>query len=220
MKVYLEPDDLDVRIEIVPLIDVIFCILVFFILGAVTFARMEGLNVDLPQAGTAKTQFGDTLPVEVDALGQIKVRNTTISESQLTQLLAAYVGQNPEGIVVLQADKLVSYGQVARLIDTLQKVGGTRVALGATMQAPVPQPGGTFPGESLPTLPNQLQPDLNRPAGSPYVPTVPAPLPNSAPNSVPNSSNASPLQNFNSSDGLNPQPSNPSPSTAQPNPRP
>ncbi len=201
MKVYLEPDDLDVRIELIPLIDVIFCILVFFILGAVSFARMEGLNVDLPQAGTAQTQLGDTLPVEVDALGQIKIRNTTISENQLSQLLATYVSQNPQGVVVLQADKLVSYGQVARLIDTLQKVGGTRVALGATMQAPIPQSGSIFPGDNIPNLPNQAQPNFNQPSVPSYVPTVPVPLPNQNPNLPSNS--LSP----NSSGGLMPRPS-------------
>jgi biopolymer transport protein ExbD len=203
MKIYLEPDDLDVRIEIIPLIDVIFCILVFFILGAVSFARMEGLNVDLPQAGTAKTQFGDTLPVEVDALGQIKVRNTTISENQLSQLLSAYVSQNPEGIVVLQADKLVSYGQVARLIDTLQKVGGTRVALGATIQAPIPQSGNIFPGDEIPILPNLNQPNLNQPF-VPNASTAPVPLPN---NPNPNLPGRSSLPNSNSSGSIIPQPS-------------
>jgi biopolymer transport protein ExbD len=207
MKIYLEPDDLDVRIELIPLIDVIFCILVFFILGAVSFARMEGLNVDLPQAGTAKTQFGDTLPVEVDALGQIKVRNTTISENQLSQLLSAYVSQNPEGIVVLQADKLVSYGQVARLIDTLQKVGGTRVALGATIQAPIPQSGNIFPGDEIPILPNPAQPNLNQPF-VPNAPTAPVPLPN---NPNPNLPGRPSLPNSNSSGSIIPQPQGASP---------
>jgi biopolymer transport protein ExbD len=178
MKVYLEPDDLDVRIEIVPLIDVIFCILVFFILGAVNIARLQGLNIDLPQAETAKTQFSDTLPVEIDALGQIKIENTPVTEEQLSQILAAYVKQKPQGVVVVNADKLVSYGQVTRLIDTLQKVGGTRVALGAVPQAPAsgnPNPGGL---NLTPTLPENLSPlpDLTQPpteTPSTLVPTVP-----------------------------------------------
>ena len=46
MKVNIEPDDLDVRIEIIPLIDIIFCILVFFLLGAVTTGCTMGLDVD------------------------------------------------------------------------------------------------------------------------------------------------------------------------------
>jgi biopolymer transport protein ExbD len=185
MKVFLEPDDLDVRIEIIPLIDVIFCILVFFILGAVNFTRLSGLNVDLPQAETAQTQFSDTLPVEIDALGQIKVDNTPLTEAQLSQLLGNYVRQKPQGVVVLQADKLVSYGQVSRLIDALQKVGGSRVALGAIKQPPGDQNGSSLNplGGSVPDLPTQSQPNLAPTPEQSLTPTVPT-LPNAPSSSV------------------------------------
>jgi biopolymer transport protein ExbD len=139
MKVNLEPDELDVRIEMIPLVDVIFCILAFFILAAVGLARGEGLNIDLPTAETGQTQLGAKVAVEIDTLGQVKVQDTPITEDQLTQFLAAYVKKNPKGVIELYADKLVSYGQVVRLIDVLQKVGGNRVSLGT-------QPGaGTNP---------------------------------------------------------------------------
>jgi biopolymer transport protein ExbD len=130
MKVNLEPDELDVRIEMIPLVDVIFCILAFFILAAVGLARGEGLNIDLPTAETGQTQLSEKVAVEIDALGQIKVQDTAITEDQLTQFLAVYVKKNPKGVIELYADKLVSYGQVVRLIDVLQKVGGNRVSLG------------------------------------------------------------------------------------------
>lgn len=174
MKVFLEPDDLDVRIEIIPLIDVIFCILVFFILGAVNFTRLAGLNVDLPQAETAQTQFSDTLPIEIDALGQIKFENTPITETQLSQLLSQYVSQKPQGVVLLQADKLVSYGQVTRLIDTLQKVGGSRVALGAMKQPSVSGQGQ--PNGSAPNVPLQPLPNLNQPTAPTLEPNLPSGL--------------------------------------------
>ena len=169
MKIQLEPDDLDVRIELIPLIDVIFCILVFFILGAVSYGRAQGLNLDLPTAETAQAQLSDTLNVEVDALGQIKVENATLTEAQLVRLLGDYVRQKPQGIVVLQADKLVSYGQVARLIDTLQKVGGNRVALGAVKAAPQPTPAA---GADLLPDPLQLNPSSELPSQALPQPTV------------------------------------------------
>lgn len=172
MKVFLEPDDLDVRIEIIPLIDVIFCILVFFILGAVNFTRLAGLNVDLPQAETAQTQFSDTLPIEIDALGQIKYENTPVTEDQLSQLLAKYVSEKPQGVVLLQADKLVSYGQVTRLIDKLQKVGGSRVALGAMKQTP--DSGNSQSNESTPNVPLQTLPNLNQPTVPTLEPNTPS----------------------------------------------
>jgi biopolymer transport protein ExbD len=184
MKVYLEPDDLDVRIELIPLIDVIFCILVFFILGAVGFNRTEGLNVDLPQAGSAQTQLADTLTVEVDVLGQIIIKNTVVTRDQLSQLLATYVSQNPQGVVVFQADKRLNYETVIGLFDMLRKVGGTRVALGTTDR--VPPPTNLFPDGGIPTLPNPNQPTLNQPSVAPFVPN----------NGVPNPSVSSPQNNL------------------------
>jgi biopolymer transport protein ExbD len=172
MKVNIEPDDLDVRIEMIPLVDVIFCILAFFILAAVGLARGEGLNIDLPSAETGQTQLDKKVGVEIDALGQIKVQDTPITEEQLTQFLAAYVKQNPKGVIELYADKLVSYGQVVRLIDLLQKVGGNRVSLGtqslsATNSAPnnsLNQPLNPQQGTSQPL--NPLQQNSPFPGGT------------------------------------------------------
>lgn len=173
MKVNIEPDDLDVRIEIIPLIDIIFCILVFFLLGAVTTGSTKGLNVDLPKANSGQTQFGDQLTVEVDVLGQIIIQNTVVSKEQLSQLLATYVAQKPQGVVVFQADKRLNYETVIDLFDLLRKVGGTRVALGTTDRSATPQP--LTPGLGMPIEPNPSgQLNLNQP-------TLPNPLSNEVP---------------------------------------
>jgi biopolymer transport protein ExbD len=169
MKIYLEPDDLDVRIEIIPLIDVIFCILVFFILGAVTFGRAQSVGVDLPTAGSAQTEFDSTLNVVIDNFGLISIsekgQKTPVTEEQLGQLLAVYVSKYPQGLVQLEADKVISYGQVIRVFDLLREVGGTRVSLAVDNSSPATQlPGSTptVPG-ALQTQPNLTQPSLNQP---------------------------------------------------------
>jgi biopolymer transport protein ExbD len=173
MKVNLEPDDLDVRIEMIPLIDIIFCILVFFLLGAVTTGTTKGLNVDLPKANSGQPQLGDPLKVEVDVLGQIIVQNTVISQDQLSQLLATYVAKNPEGVVVFQADRRLNYETVMNLFDLLRKVGGTRVALATTDRSATPQ--SLTPGLGMPSVPNPSgQLNLNQP-------TLPNPLSNEVP---------------------------------------
>jgi biopolymer transport protein ExbD len=202
MKVNIEPDELDVRIEIIPLIDIIFCILVFFLLGAVSTSKTEGLNVDLPRASSGQTQFGDTLTVEVDVLGQIIIQNTVVSKDQLSQLLSTYVAQKPQGVVVFQADKRLNYETVIDLFDLLRKVGGTRVALGTTDKAAAPQNLNLPSGLELPTLPNQLgQPNLNPstvPNTSPIIPGIPNTAPNPASSipsqTVPNVNGAAPSQ--------------------------
>ena len=206
MKVNIEPDDLDVRIEIIPLIDIIFCILVFFLLGAVSTAKTEGLNVDLPQASSAQTQFGDTLVVEVDVLGQIIIQNTVVSKEQLSQLLAAYVAQKPQGVVVFQADKRLNYETVIGLFDLLRKVGGTRVALGTTDRVATPQSGSSIPGVGVPTLPNQNQLNLGQPTAPTVTPILPLPSTSAAPkNSIGTPSLSAPNSTLNPNPSVLPQ---------------
>jgi biopolymer transport protein ExbD len=183
VKVNLEPDELDVRIEMIPLVDVIFCILAFFILAAVGLARGEGLNIDLPTAETGQTQLSSKVSVEIDALGAIKVLDTPVTEEQLTQFLANYVRKNPKGVIELYADKLVSYGQVVKLIDTLQKVGGNRVSLGTqTLPSNPSTPGNALTQPQSPqpfnpsAIPNNPVPGSSGTTGIPGSPT--APLPN------------------------------------------
>ncbi len=119
----------DVRIEILPLIDVIFCILTFFILAAVTLTRQSTIGVDLPQAQTGTTQMREMLIVSVDPIGQLYLEQDPISEAELTQALSDYLSLTPEGIVVLYASRLAQYNDVVEVLDLLRSIGGERIAL-------------------------------------------------------------------------------------------
>jgi biopolymer transport protein ExbD len=149
MKTFVDREPTDVRIEIVPLIDVVFCVLTFFILAAVGLTRYQGLGIDLPKTQAAPSQFGDKLPVQVNAVGQIFVKNQPVSQEGLVQELQAYITNNPNGLVVVDADRLANYEQVVQLLDLLQSLGITRIALGSVQQqgtGAVPNQGAPFPG--------------------------------------------------------------------------
>ncbi|WP_088891787.1 ExbD/TolR family protein [Leptolyngbya ohadii] len=199
IKTHLESSETDVRIEIIPLIDVIFCILTFFILAAVTLTRQTAINVDLPRAGTGAPQMRELLVVSVDPIGQTYLEKQPISRESLGQALQNFKQTNPDGLMVLYASKAASYNDVVEVLDLLRAVGGDRVAL-ATLpdngQSSVPDfqtlPGG-LPGNPLPgglnpqpnQLPNQLPGqsaplDLS-PAPTQSLPGSESPLPNSKP---------------------------------------
>jgi len=129
MKINLDAPSEEVRIEIIPLIDVIFCILTFFILAAVGLTRQMGINVDLPTATTGTTQMREMLVVSVDPVGQIYVEQEPIARNQLTQVLLDYRLNSPEGLVVLYASRSARYADVVEVLDLLRSVGGDRVAL-------------------------------------------------------------------------------------------
>ncbi|MEM6518532.1 MAG: biopolymer transporter ExbD [Cyanobacteria bacterium P01_D01_bin.71] len=137
----------DVRIEIIPLIDVIFCILTFFILAAVGLTRQQAIDLDLPNAST-----GNPLPpqgigteaiqrerlyVSVDAIGQIYIDQQPVTLDLLYDVLLQHQQVSPEGLIVLYASRDARYEDVIQVLDLLRSVGGDRVAL------------ATLPGESV-----------------------------------------------------------------------
>lgn len=164
--------DQEVRIELIPLIDVIFCILTFFILAAVTLTRQNAINVDLPRSETGTTQMREILVVSVDPVGQVYVEKTPVTIDQLQLVLRDFRAARPQGLMVLYASRLASYNDVVRVLDTLRSVGGDRVAL-ATLKA-----DGT--PEQSPSFLDPLNPGVNpgfNPDSVPAPPLDPLGLP-------------------------------------------
>ena len=202
MKINLNNSKDEAQVQIIPLIDVIFCILTFFLLAALQFSRQQairGINFDLAPAksgttipGTsapgspanqAETKDGQRLVLYLDALGQIidisTEVQTQIPKEQLRPYLENFVKQNPTKPLVLYAARSVSYNDVIGTIDLLRQVGGDRVSLavsasGADQTLPLPTPGA-IPNQTIPNNP-QINPQGNINPNLPnQAPPIPAP---------------------------------------------
>lgn len=146
MKTNWESTSEDVRIEILPLIDVIFCILTFFILASVVLTRQSGINVDLPSAETGTTQMREMVIVSVDPTGLLYLEQQPISPEQLTEALKTYRQNRPDGLMVLYASRLASYDTVVNVLDLMRSVGGgNRIALATLPEGDVTEEQD-FPG--------------------------------------------------------------------------
>lgn len=132
MRLPDEPEP-SAQINIVPMIDVIFAILTFFIMSTLFLTRSEGLPVNLPAAKTAESQAQNQLVVTIDAGGNLALnrQSTTLEglDAQIRSLAAA--GQPP--LVVINADKAVAHGAVVNVMDRLRAIAGVRLAI-ATQQ--------------------------------------------------------------------------------------
>ncbi|AFZ59135.1 biopolymer transporter ExbD [Anabaena cylindrica FACHB-243] len=191
MKVNLHTPIEEVQIQIIPLIDVVFCILTFFLLAALQFTRQQAINVDLPKASTGSTSAAssqsksDILPVTIDAVGQTYIEKDPVSKDELESRLRQYVEANPNGILVLNASRTATYNDVIQTLDLLRQVGGNRVSLGII-------PG---PSESLTNSPI--------PSFVPSIPnTVPIPGTDTQGNSTPSLPSAPPFPS--NGEGINP----------------
>ncbi len=170
MKINLDTVADDAQIQIVPMIDVIFCILTFFILAALQVTRQQGINVDIPQAKTGVVQMRQMLVVSIDASGQTFIDQNVVDRAQLYTLLKQYREKNPDGLLVLNASQNAFYNDVIQVLDVLRSLGGDKVAL-ATIPAPniMPTPGATSGPLGLPGTPPNLFPS----GGVPGLPAVP-----------------------------------------------
>jgi biopolymer transport protein ExbD len=174
MKINLDGGTDEVRIEILPLIDVIFCILTFFILAALQLTRQQGIAVDLPSATTGVPQIRQVFVVSVDVLGQVYVEQQPVTIDQLKQQLVGYKQLNPEGMMVLYAPRNAIYEDVVSVLDILRSVGGDRVALATipTVNQPSGQPSPIVPGLPVPGLPTAPQSPLVTPSPGTIPPTL------------------------------------------------
>ncbi len=183
MKINLHSPIEEVQVQIIPLIDVIFCILTFFLLAALQFTRQQAISVDLPRASTGTTpQIRDTLIVTIDSIGQIYVEQEPVTQELMYQRLQAYRATNPLGMMVLNASRTSSYNDVVQVLDRMREVGGDRVAL-ATLPTTADQSAGSNPIPYIPNAPSTSQP-IPTPGTSvdPFaIPSAPSQLPVPAP---------------------------------------
>ena len=153
-----------VSIEILPLIDVIFCILVFFILASLSFSRQQAISLDLPKAKTGAPQLQNILIVTIDNIGQLYVDQKLVNRSDLAWEIKKYNQANPDGLMTLYAAKNSTYREVVEVLDILREVGGDRVALATlpegSQTTTVPPTPGVNPAlpQGLPGLPGSIDP--------------------------------------------------------------
>ena len=126
-------DDSDAlpEINVIPLIDVVFTILTFFILASLFLTRSEGLPVNLPGAKTAtqQNQTQSKLTVTMDEQGKVLLDRQPIEVRELVPRVKALKGNKPELLVIINADRAVEHGQVITVMDELSTVHGVKLGV-------------------------------------------------------------------------------------------
>ncbi|MBD2440420.1 biopolymer transporter ExbD [Nostoc sp. FACHB-110] len=126
------PDEPDIpaQINIVPMIDVIFAILTFFIMSTLYLTRSEGLPVNLPKAAMAKQQASSApITVTIDQTGTVSLNRKSVDLNSLAEEVRILKGQKAEALVIINADERVHHGQVVAVMDRLRQVQGAKLAI-------------------------------------------------------------------------------------------
>ncbi|MBD1859184.1 biopolymer transporter ExbD [Leptolyngbya boryana CZ1] len=119
------------EVNLVPMMDVIMTILTFFILVSMTLTSSKSVDATLPSTdkGVNNKPAPDPLIIGMTRAGQTEINNATVTETQIAEQVAAYFQRNPQGAIVLKADKSLAYEKVVQTLGTLRDVGGDRVSL-------------------------------------------------------------------------------------------
>jgi biopolymer transport protein ExbD len=122
------------RIEMLPLIDIVFLLLVFFIYAMLSMAVHRSLPVSLPVSTTAQIFTELNLTVTVNYAGEIFLESTRVSLEELQTILQekTQMAGNAKAVRVdLFADKTLSYQQLYRVLDKIRTAGISNVSLQA-----------------------------------------------------------------------------------------
>jgi biopolymer transport protein ExbD len=124
-----EENDPPAQINIVPMIDVVFALLTFFIISTLFLTRSEGLPVNLPRAATAKTQQQTKIAVSIKPNGELALNKRSIQLSELEIGVKALIQANTRAVVVIHADEKVEHGQLVAVMDEIRKIDGVKMAI-------------------------------------------------------------------------------------------
>ena len=123
------------RIEILPLIDIVFLLLVFFIYAMLSMAVHRGVSVNLPTSSSAKIERELLLSVTIKDNGDILLDNNRIPLKDLARLLKLRAKEQDSTGVLLFADKRVSCQLLLHVLDQIRMAGLTKISLQTIMES-------------------------------------------------------------------------------------
>jgi len=117
------------RIDMLPLIDIVFLLLVFFIYAMLSMAVHHALPVTLPLSSTAPLDKQVTLSVTVDQNERIFVDKAPVALDRLAEVLRTRAGESKDPGVLLFADNRITYQTLYNVIDRIKMAGIDRLSL-------------------------------------------------------------------------------------------
>jgi biopolymer transport protein ExbD len=119
------------RIELIPMIDTMAFLLVFFMIASLAMTRQAGLPVSLPRAESASPQtWGDrSLVVTLDREGRVFLNKQQIETEALEKQVRLRLDKRPELMIVINADANLRHGDVIRAMDAVKRSGAAHMAI-------------------------------------------------------------------------------------------
>lgn len=132
MKVRSNRIETTPRLMILPMIDVIFFLLVFFMYSSLQALQQSQLSVQLPPAARAPAQTPEKpLAVVLQASGQIALEEECVSLAELPERVRSRLARGGAAAAVLRADEAAPHGKVVAVMDALRSAGVRKLSIAA-----------------------------------------------------------------------------------------
>jgi biopolymer transport protein ExbD len=117
------------RIEIIPMIDTIFFLLVFFMISTLSMTQFKGMPVNLPKAASGQQAPAESAAITINKEHQIFLDKQPVEKTSLADRLGGLIAKNPELLVVINADDGVEHGHVVEVMDIARSANVAKMAI-------------------------------------------------------------------------------------------
>ena len=122
-------------VMIIPMIDIMLFLLIFFMLGTIYMVQTNTLPVSLPQSSSAGIETRpNVVPITVMANGDVLFDKDSVPSQRLSEKIRAALAQDKNAIFVLRGDKFARYESVVAVLDVLKKSGARRVSIATELK--------------------------------------------------------------------------------------
>lgn len=122
--------DEDVQIDMTPMLDIVFIMLIFFIVTT-SFVKPSGLDYNQPKASTATQKNSANIFIGISKTGVIKMENRQVDIERVTANIERILAETPEASVLIEADKDAHHGVVINVMDQVKKAGIEKISVSA-----------------------------------------------------------------------------------------
>jgi biopolymer transport protein ExbD len=124
-----------IQIDITPIVDTVFNLMIFFALS-MNFMLNPGIKVDLPESSAEEIiQKEKEVTVTITREGEVLIDSNSVDLENLSGELKRISNKNPNAILVIQADKNVLHGKVVQIMDIARNSGLRRIAISTQMKS-------------------------------------------------------------------------------------
>ena len=131
---FRRPSKPSVGINIAPLVDVVFLLVIFFAVST-TFLETAGLKLELPSSSSSAERESESLTVQLTADGQLAFEGELMEASALRERLAGALEASERKIVTLRADTHAEHGEVVKVMDLIREAGAEGLTVDARAAA-------------------------------------------------------------------------------------